>query len=115
MSPPLLLLGFYIEVFKLRLGASLLLGASALPEILSNHLLSSIVTSEEIILAKVPKCTQMTEILFILQNYIELVDKDSPRNPVEETDCLMLMKMLSPAPLKRRKSTRTTFTKKFPM
>ena len=35
-----------------------------------------IVTNEDIILAQFHKCTQETEILFILGNYIELVDKD---------------------------------------
>ena len=47
----------------------------------SNELLARtgpppIVTNEAIILARFPKCTQETEILFLLGNYIELVDKD---------------------------------------
>ena len=36
-----------------------------------------IVSSEDIVLAMFPKCTQESEFMFILGNYLELVDKDA--------------------------------------
>ena len=36
-----------------------------------------VVSSEEIILSMFPKCTQETEVMFILGNYIQMVDYDA--------------------------------------
>ena len=45
-------------------------------ELLSRQGPPPVVSNENIILAMFPKCTQESEVLFLLGNFIEMVDKD---------------------------------------